>query len=120
MSSPTNCLDFLPIPSIFRPLSPRLAAKLAAPRVRLAHFAFHPTVEDRLPKFPTVAELERRNFAFRDVTVQGIRGDAQILRRLSYIHHFARFIHEERHPGAPNDATTPPRLLCFAPHWRCG
>src|ERR1700704_441687 len=72
--------------------------------MHLVHLAFHPTVEDRLPKFPTISKFERGYFALGDVTVQGIRGDAQILRRLSYVHHFARFTHEERHPGALNSA----------------
>jgi hypothetical protein len=72
--------------------------------MRLAHFAFHPAVQNRLTQFPTITKFECGNFALRDVTVQGIRGDPQILRRLSHIHHFTRFIHEERHSGARTDA----------------
>src|SRR6202166_5038830 len=101
ISSPTNCLPFRP-PSanISRPLSPSLLnPELPAPRVRLAHLPLHPAVQNRFTKFPTVAELECRNFAFSDVTVQRIRRDPQILRRLPYVHHFSRFIHEESHPA---------------------
>src|SRR4030081_402672 len=102
ISSPTNCLPFRP-PSanISRPLSPSLASKseLPAPRVRLAHLPLHPAVQNRFTKFPSVAQLERRYFAFSDVTVQRIRRDPQILRRLSDVHHFSRFIHEESHPA---------------------
>src|ERR1700676_1482294 len=126
MSSPTSCLDFLPIPNMSRPLSPfpHVSAsfgfslgKLSAPRMRLAHFAFHPAVQDRLTQFPTITKFECGNFAVRDVTVQGIRGDPQILRRLSHIHHFTRFIHDERHPGARTHANP---LLPRAPLLRCG
>src|SRR5690348_5853018 len=102
MSSPTSCRLFFPIPSISRPLflpASCFRAKLPASRCGLAHFPFHPAVQYRFTQFPTVAEFKRGNFAFRDVTVQGIRGDSQILRRLPHIHHFARFAHEERHPG---------------------
>src|SRR6267143_7103951 len=102
MSSPTNCRLFPPNKLILRPLFlrtfPVTRAVLPAPRGRLAHFTFHPAVQDRFTKFPTVAEFKSGNFAFSDVTVQGIRGDAQILRRLPHIHHFTRFAHEERHP----------------------
>ena len=86
--------------------------------MHLAHLAFHPAVEDRLPKFPTISEFERGYFALGDVTVQGIRGYSQILRRLSYVHHFARFTHEERHPGA----RTAPKTLATTSHsnLRCG
>src|SRR6202022_4663500 len=101
ISSPTNCLPFRP-PSanISRPLSPSLASKseLPAPRVRLAHLPLHPAVQNRFAKFPSIAEFECRYFAFSDVTVQRIRRDPQILRRLPYVHHFSRFIHEESHP----------------------
>src|SRR5215470_19078070 len=103
MSSPTSCLPFPPSNAILQPLYFQQILPirtLTATSSYLAHFAFHPTVEDRLPKFPTISEFERGYFAFRDVTVQGIRGNPQILRRLSYVHHFARFTHEERHPGA--------------------
>src|SRR3984893_3296796 len=101
MSSPTSCLLFCP-PSnhISWPLSLSPAPRLAAPHMCLAHLAFHPAVQDRLTKFPTIAELECGNLAFGDVTVQSIRGDPQILRRLPHIHHFTRFIHEERYPSA--------------------
>src|SRR6202163_2584367 len=100
ISSPTSCLPFRP-PSenISRPLS-RVPcnSELPAPRVRLAHLPLHPAVQNRFTKFPAVAQLECRYFAFGDVTVQRIRRDPQILRRLPYVHHFSRFIHEESHP----------------------
>ena len=86
-------------------------ASLTAPCRRLAHLAFHPAVQDRFTQFPTISKFECGNFALRDVTVQGIRGDAQILRRLSYVHHFARFTHEERHPGIQLQACNHDRLL---------
>src|SRR5580704_7175022 len=123
MSSPTSCLDFLPIPNMSRPLSSYPVGKLSAPRMRLAHFAFHPAVQNRLTQFPTITKFECGNFAFRDVTVQGIRGDSQILRRLSDIHHFTRFIHEERHPGARTDAlptTAKGTPVSAADFSRCG
>src|SRR2546425_876399 len=85
--------------SMMAPSTTVSRARLTAPRGRLAHLAFHPAVQDRFTQFPTVAEFECGNFAFSDVTVQGIRRDAQILRRLPHIHHFTRFAHEERHPG---------------------
>src|ERR1700676_528362 len=101
MSSPTNCLLFPPNNDITRPLSPTLA-KLPAP-LHLAHLAFHPAIQDGLPKFPTIAEFECGNLAFSDVTVQRIRGDSQILRRLPHVHHFARFTHEEHDPWRTED-----------------
>src|SRR5207247_2398939 len=58
---------------------PAPRARLTASRGRLAHFPLHPAVQDRFTQFPTVAEFKRGNFAFRDVTVQRIRRDAQIL-----------------------------------------
>src|SRR5882724_8441156 len=86
---------------------------LPPPRGRLTHLPFHPAVQDRFTQFPTVAEFKRGNFAFRDVTVQGIRGDAQILGRLPHIHHFARFAHEERHPGIRTHSKSRP--FCSSP-----
>ena len=71
--------------------------------MRLADLAFHPAIQDGLPKFPTIAEFECGNFAFRDVTVQRVRGDSQILRRLPHVHHFARFTHEELDPWRTED-----------------
>src|SRR5208283_2938700 len=47
---------------------------------------------------PTIAQLKRRYFALCDVPVQSIRADPQILGSLPYVHHFARFAHEERSP----------------------
>src|ERR1700756_1773049 len=110
MSSPTNCLLFPPNNDITRPLSPT-PAKLAAP-LHLTHLAFHPAVQDGFPKFPTVAKLECGNLAFSDVTVQRIRGDSQILRRLPHIHHFARFTHEEHDPWRTEDTPIPPDHWC--------
>src|SRR6266481_1663650 len=98
ISSPTNCLLlFPPNNDIWQPLySFALLLQLTSPCLHLAHLALHPTVQDGLSEFPTVTEFERRNFAFRDVTVQGIRAYPQILRRLPHVHHFTRFIHKER------------------------
>src|SRR6202047_1551372 len=96
MSNPTNCLLFPPNNDITRPLSPTLA-RLPAP-LHLAHLAFHPAIQDGLPKFPAIAEFECGNLAFSNVTVQRIRGDSQILRRLPHVHHFARFTHEAPDP----------------------
>src|SRR3984893_18029233 len=98
MSSPTNCLLLPPNNDISRPLS-RAPAKLPAP-LHLAHLAFHPAIQDGFPKFPTIAEFKCGNFAFGDVTIQRIRRDSQILRRLPHIHHFARFAHEATLPLA--------------------
>src|SRR6201987_6046002 len=111
MSRPTNCLLlFPPNNDIWQPLLFRCSVATACPAhqltssgVRLAHLAFHPPIQDGLSEFPTVTEFERRNFAFRDVTVQGIRADPQILRRLPHVHHFTRFIHEERHSREPSN-----------------
>src|SRR5882762_1141807 len=100
MSSPTSCRLFFPIPNISRPPLPVSRARLPAPRSRLAHLSFHPAVQDRFAQFPTVAEFKRGNLALGDVTVQGIRGDTQILRRLPHIHHFARFAHENDTPAS--------------------
>src|SRR5277367_5717739 len=115
MSRPTSCLFFFP-PSnhISRPLS----RNLAAPCYHLAHLAFHPPIQDRLSKFPTITQFKRRYFALCDVPIQGIGADPKILRRLSYVHHFARFAHEER-PSCPYHA---PNYDLFAPvhlpgHW---
>src|SRR5215471_18623583 len=77
ISSPTNCLLFFPPSHISRPLS--LSPRLAAPHMCLAHLAFHPAIQDRLAKFPAVAQLECRNLAFRDVAIQRVRRDPQIL-----------------------------------------
>src|SRR4029077_16488586 len=87
MSNPTNCLLLPPNNDITRPLSPT-PQDLPAP-LHLTHLALHPAVQDGLPKFPTIAEFKCRNLAFGDVTVQRVRGDTQILRRLPHVHHFA-------------------------------
>src|ERR1700739_1289868 len=110
ISSPTNCLLlFPPNNDIWQPLYSFALLLLLPPScVRLAHLAFHPAIQDGLSEFPAVTEFERRNFAFSDVTVQGIRADPQILRRLPHIHHFTRFIHEVHHS---RDTHTPERLL---------
>src|SRR5689334_9044426 len=101
MSRPTICLLFFPPNS---PIAASLLTVVLATRAglpaspdRLAHFPFHPAVQDRFPQFPAVAKLKCGYLAFRNVTVQRIRGDTQILRRLSYVHYFARF----HHSGTP-------------------
>src|SRR6202000_3570343 len=105
MSSPTSCLFFPPNNAIFAASFPFASLDLPAPYVRLAHLAFHPAVQDCLSQFPAIAQLECGNLAFGDVTVERIRADPQILRRLPHIHHFSRFIHEDRYPGAQDTPT---------------
>src|SRR5580698_1537183 len=100
MSSPPSCLFFPPNNAMFAASFPFASLDLPAPYVRLAHLAFHPAVQDRLAQFPAIAELECGNLAFGDVTVERIRANPQILRRLPHIHDFARFIHEDRNPCA--------------------
>src|SRR5258707_3236871 len=86
-------------------MQPRsLARRLTPFCVHLAHLAFHPSIQDGLSQFPTVTKFECRNFAFRDVTVQGIRAYPQILRGLPHVHHFTRFIHEEHHSSDTSHA----------------
>src|SRR5438445_6971977 len=115
ISSPTSCLLFFRritsrSPFVLRPAETfKPLHQLTSFCVHLAHLTFHPSIQNGLTQFPTVAKFECRNLAFRDVTVQGVRADPQILRRLSHIHHFTRFIHEERHSG---DADTP-ELFAF-------
>src|SRR2546430_11164767 len=97
MSSPTSCLLFPPNSPITWPLS-RNPGELPAPHMRLANLALHPTIQDGLPQLPSIAQLECGNFAFSDVTIQCIRGNSQILRRLPHVHHFARFAHRKHYP----------------------
>src|SRR5262249_61639411 len=68
---------------------------LAPLSVHLAHLAFHPAVQNGLAQLPPVAQFEGRDFTLGDVTVERIRANPQILRRLPHIHHFARFAHDE-------------------------
>src|SRR5215475_14889993 len=115
MSSPTSCLLFPPN-NIVQPLYAFLlpnrrkisstARRLATLRVDLTHLAFHPAVQDGFAQLPPIAELERGYLAFGDVAVQGVRADAQILRRLPHIHHFTRFTHEERYSSDRMHART--------------
>src|SRR5215475_2253909 len=108
MSNPTSCLLFPPNNDILQPLYSFLLQTARNPRalllqqsllttlgVHLAHLAFHPAVQNRLAQLPAVTQLERWNFAFGDVAIERVRADAQILRRLPHIHHFARFAHDK-------------------------
>ena len=80
--------------------------------MRLADFAFHPAIQDGFPQFPTIAQLKCGNLAFGDVTIQGIRGDSQILRRLSHVHHFTRFIHGKHYPRRLGTRAVNPTAWC--------
>src|SRR5207237_8370211 len=71
------------------------------------HLSLHPAVQDGLPQLPAIAKLKRRYLPLRDVTVERIRGDTQVLRRLPYVHEFAGF----------NHSGTPPRRLNSRPHF---
>src|SRR5271166_6899051 len=71
---------------------------LSAFGYHLTHLTFHPPVQDRLSQFPTIAQLKRWYFTLRDVPVQRIWADSQVLGSLPHIHNFTRFAHEERHP----------------------
>ncbi len=71
---------------------------LSAFGYHLTHLPFHPPVQDRLPQFPTIPQLECGYFALCDVPVQRVWADSQILGSLPHVHHFTRFAHEERHP----------------------
>src|ERR1043166_243762 len=103
MSNPTSCLFFPPNNDILQPLySFRLQTcklfsrtrQLTAPGVNLTHLAFHPAIQNGLAELPAIAKLESGNLAFSDIAVERVRADAQILRRLPHIHHFARFAHD--------------------------
>src|SRR5207244_12921455 len=66
------------------------------------HLSLHPAVQDGLPQLPAIAKLKRRYLPLRDVTVERIRGDTQVLRRLPYVHDFARFNHSGKPPRRLN------------------
>ena len=105
MSGPTICLLFFPPNSpIAAPLLQLFLqpARSSASPGRLAHLPFHPAVQNRFPQFPAVAKFKRGYFAFRNVAVQRIRADTQILRRLSHVHYFARFHHSGTPPRHSN------------------
>src|SRR5260221_4117361 len=74
MSSPTSCLLFFPPNNISQPLYSfalpklcRLRFRLTPPRVHLAHFAFHPSIQNGLTQFPPITEFEGSNFALREL-----------------------------------------------------
>src|SRR2546425_4748080 len=61
-----------PYTTLFRSLRPAETFnplhRLTSFCVHLAHFTFHPPIQNGLTQFPTISKFERRNFAFRDVT----------------------------------------------------
>ncbi len=53
-------------------------------------FYIHPCIQQTLSKPPPIPELERRNEALRRISIQRIAANAQIIRRLAYVHHFTQ------------------------------
>src|SRR6185437_8609806 len=92
-SRPT--IDFAPNPNMCPPLRGSLSGRLRFPALqfRLAGLLFHPLVQLRFLKAPTVPQLESRNLLLVDVLVERVRTYAQVLRRLANIHNFARICH---------------------------
>src|SRR5208283_3099838 len=75
-----------------------------SPFARMRRFAaqalvFHPTVEDAFLEFPSVTEFERRNQLLRDILVERVRRNSQVVRCLTDVHHFARIGHVGSFPA---------------------
>ncbi len=62
--------------------------------------AVHPLVKPGALETPAIAQLECRYEAFGGVLVEGVGRDAEVIRRLADIHHFANFRDEEVGTGS--------------------
>src|SRR5256714_2369077 len=85
----------LRIQTCARLLCGSLSGRLRFPALqfRLTGLLFHPLVELRFLKAPTVPQFESRNLLLVDVLVERVRTYAQVLRRLANVHNFARICH---------------------------